>query len=183
MDAKPKSNKMKRLEQRRKREERADRRSQARTARAATSRATLADHTLDSSNSPWRGTRHVLHRMISGEAVQVSAHSDLFPIAQIFANVCSNEIRNGFAQQPDRKALGALYWLAMGIQISSGAARGIATLARCSPFLRTAAAGSDRPTTGRFAATIAIGNSIPLFATCSPDTTSQSSCSPRGSKD
>ena len=58
MDAKPKSNKIKRLERRRKREERADRRSRAHAQKAAAARIILADQALKGSDSPWRGTRH-----------------------------------------------------------------------------------------------------------------------------
>jgi hypothetical protein len=107
MDAKPKSNKIKRLERRRKREERADRRSRAH-ARSAAATIIPADQALKGSASPWRGARHVLQRIIDGEVVQVSPHSDLFPICQIFAAVRANKSRNGYPEQPDVRSLGRL---------------------------------------------------------------------------
>jgi hypothetical protein len=42
------------------------------------------------SNGPWFGTRQLLQRIIEGEVVQVSPHSVLFPIAQLFANLRSS---------------------------------------------------------------------------------------------
>ena len=89
MDAKPKSNKIRRLERLRKREERADRRARSQAQRAAASRMAPADQALSGSNGPWRGTRQLLQRIIDGEVVKVSPHSDLFPIAQLFANLRS----------------------------------------------------------------------------------------------
>jgi PcfJ-like protein len=105
MDAKPKSNKIKRLERRRKREERADRRSRARANSAAAARTASADYALKGSDSPWRGSKQLLQRIIDGEVVQVSTHSDLFPIWQIFDGVRSCKIGNGYPQQPDARAL------------------------------------------------------------------------------
>jgi hypothetical protein len=105
MDAKPKSNKIRRLERKRKREERADRRARSQAQRAAAGRIAPTDQALSGSNGPWRGTRQLLQRIIDGEVVEVSPHSDLFPIAQLFANLHSTKMRNGYAQQPDMKSL------------------------------------------------------------------------------
>ena len=108
MDAKPKSNKIKRLERRRKREERADRRARAHARSAAAAREAVAEQALKGSDAPWRGTRNLLQKIIDGENIQVSPHSDLFPIQQIFAGVRSHKIRNGYPEQPDVRSLGRL---------------------------------------------------------------------------
>ena len=51
----------------------------------------------------------------------------------------------------------------MGRQICSAVAKAITMPAPCLPFPRTAAAGFARPKNGKFAATIATGNSIFLI--------------------
>jgi PcfJ-like protein len=105
MDAKPKSNKIKRLERRRKLEEQAIRRSREHTQSVARARNELADQVLKGSDSTWRGTKHLLQMIIQGKVVRVSQHSDLFPIAQLYAGINSSEIRKGYPQQPDVRAL------------------------------------------------------------------------------
>jgi hypothetical protein len=110
MDARPKSNKLKRLEKKRKLETRSERLGREDAARVAAAKIGRADRVMKESKSLRRDPERALKMLASGEQVCVPATSDLRVIAGLFAGV-DRYWREGLPVRPDIGVLRRLVFL------------------------------------------------------------------------
>jgi hypothetical protein len=87
MDAKPKSNKLKRIEAKRKLELKAERRGWVDPKVAAAAKVVRAEHALKESKSVRTDPERLLRSILDGEKVRVPLNSDLHVIVKLFERV------------------------------------------------------------------------------------------------
>ena len=102
MDAKPKSNKQKRLEKKRKQELRAELSRQEAAAAVAASRIALAERALKHGKKIRRDLPRFLERLASGEPDD-AVRSEIAPLAQLYATINGQE-RDRYPMKPDPAA-------------------------------------------------------------------------------
>jgi hypothetical protein len=110
MDARPKSNKLKRLEKKRKLETRNERLGREDAARAVATKLSLADRAMKESKSLRRDPERLLGMVARGEPVLVPVTSDVYVIARLFEGVGRNRL-DDYPLRPDVAALRRLVLL------------------------------------------------------------------------
>ena len=110
MDAKPKSNKQKRLENDRKREVRDARRVQKGTDDSPAARAFRAERALKEANSLRRDPERLIRLASQGASVRVPVTSDLYPIVRLFEGIDTGK-PDRYPLRPDTAALRRLVLL------------------------------------------------------------------------
>ncbi len=113
MDAKPKSNKLKRLEKKRKLAERTERQAQESASSAAAARALRAEQALRDSKSLRSDPRRLIRVIAEGRDVQLPRASGLSVVARIVNGLKSGDPRNGYPIRPDVEALHRLVLLCL----------------------------------------------------------------------
>ncbi len=110
MDARPKSNKQKRLEKKRRLELRAERQQREDASAATADRVAVADRVLKDAKALRHDPKQLLRLVSRGESVRVPLTSGLHAIARLFAGINSSKT-HGYPLRPDLAALRRLVLL------------------------------------------------------------------------